>query len=163
MAHCSPDHLNSHHHITYVWPAIFELMISIAEELNIPIRNPLPVNANAAYIKKNLSPSHVSSSELLEFLKSYFSASTVVAPDQFVGHFFDRRATLEELLYLLAEVPEGITELMCHPGIVDEDLRRASDYTHRADELAALTNSQVKDAIHAHSIKLVNFSNITII
>ena len=45
---------------------------------------------------------------------------------------------------ILASLPQGSSELMTHPGLVDDQLRAESKYNvQREDELAVLTNPQV--------------------
>ncbi|WP_420901962.1 hypothetical protein [Paenibacillus dendritiformis] len=45
---------------------------------------------------------------------------------------------------LLRKIPEGITELLCHPGYVDDDVRRLSTWTTaREEELLVFVDPQV--------------------
>ena len=63
----------------------------------------------------------------------------IVTTDAFVG---DAQAepywTTERLLDQLATLPLGVTELMCHPGVFDEDLAYSRYGRQREVELAAL-------------------------
>jgi predicted glycoside hydrolase/deacetylase ChbG (UPF0249 family) len=127
-----PDHLDSHHHITYATPSMVSLMLDIARELSIPVRHYFPDPAN-------MQPG-------------------ILTPDRFLDRFYDERATLGDLLNILVDVPEGFSELMCHPAVVDDALRASSDYSERrGDELAVLTHPSVRELIAAEGIELVSF------
>jgi chitin disaccharide deacetylase len=55
----------------------------------------------------------------------------------------------------------GTTELMCHPAVVDDELRRSSGYAEmRAKELELLTHREVRQAVQAMGIKLIHFGEL---
>lgn len=68
------------------------------------------------------------------------------------------RMTEEYLLYLLDRLPDGLTEIYFHPGILPdvEITRRMPDYRHQ-DELAALTSPAVLQKLRSPGIDLVNY------
>jgi predicted glycoside hydrolase/deacetylase ChbG (UPF0249 family) len=56
---------------------------------------------------------------------------------------------------------DGTSELMCHPGYVDDAFARESVYNfQRERELKILTDPAVKQAIETNSVELINFSEI---
>jgi hypothetical protein len=59
---------------------------------------------------------------------------------------------------LLSSLPEGVTELACHPG--EADLPGADYNAQRADEVEALCHPDVSVAIERQSIKLVSFREV---
>ena len=62
---------------------------------------------------------------------------------------------------ILASLPQGSSELMTHPGLLDDQLRKESKYNlRREDELAVLTNSQVIDYLVKLDIKLITFADL---
>ncbi len=153
QAGVAPDHLDSHHNATYVSPRIVSLMLQLALELGVPVRNSFPTTE---YIEEDpsagLTPQDVSE------ITDLAAASQVRMPDHFFYHFYDEQATLGDLLNLLIDVPEGISELMCHPAVVDEALRASSVYVdRRGDELAVLTHPSVRELIAAEGIELISF------
>ncbi len=162
-----PDHLDSHHHITYLSPPLAALMIQLARDLSVPIRRPVPGGPGgqeqAVRLLKDavgdLSDAYVE--EMIEILNHHAAKSGVPMPDRFVGDFFGERATLGDLLLLLLEVPEGVTELMCHPAEVDDALRATSGYAdRRADELAALTHPSAREVVNSEFIQLITFRDM---
>lgn len=71
--------------------------------------------------------------------------------------FFGARATTDALLRILDDLPEGFTELVCHPGYADAD---TDDYAHREAELAALTDPRVKAKVASAGVELVTFAHL---
>ena len=61
-----------------------------------------------------------------------------------------------------AEIPEGSTELMCHPGRCGEALRAAPTRLKesRERELAALVAPEVREAVQRNGIELVNYAGL---
>jgi len=79
-------------------------------------------------------------------------------PDYFLKSFMKKTATSLALHDLLADLPEGITEIMCHPGFADPELVSSSVYNlQRESELAILTEPEVLSSVEEKNIELVNF------
>ena len=59
---------------------------------------------------------------------------------------------------LLGRLPAGTTELMCHPAVVDDELRGSSSYAEpRAQELAVLTDTEARQTLQALGVSLVSY------
>lgn len=128
-----PTHIDSHHH-SHRLPVVFEALTTIARESKLPIRN----------------AGHGTGDMLRE--------ARLRAPDYFVESFFGEEATLDHLLDIIDSLPDGTTELMCHPAVADEELRRSSSYAEpRTRELEVLTDPTVRTALHRRNVQLVNF------
>jgi predicted glycoside hydrolase/deacetylase ChbG (UPF0249 family) len=70
---------------------------------------------------------------------------------------FDR----EELLARLDGVGEGVTELVCHPGYVDEQLRGITSLQEQREvELGALTDPAVRAKLDHLGIQLIHFGDL---
>ena len=66
-----------------------------------------------------------------------------------------------DLLALLDDLPEGLTELMVHPGRADPSLRLLDSYAaERADELAALLSPPVRGRLGRGDLQLVGFGAV---
>ncbi len=130
-----PTHLDSHHH-SHRLPAVLEALVTLARERRLPVRAASP--EVAAELRR----------------------AGVATTDAFVDSFFGEDATLEHLLALLDGLEAGVTELMCHPARVDDELRSISTYTEeRTRELAALTASEARRRVRELGIKLRHFGN----
>lgn len=160
-----PDHLDSHHHITYLHPSIVELMLRLAGKLAVPIRKPLgdDMNIAAEFVQKlGIVVDPQAAEAMVGALKNTMAAASVRTPDHFISGFYKKQATLGDLLILLADLPEGISELMCHPGEVDNALAASSNYTdYRQAELEALTHPSACELIQSEGIELTNFGSLT--
>ena len=82
-------------------------------------------------------------------------------PDRFIVDFYDGRATREDLLSMIDNLPDGTTEIMCHPGYTDAAFASESVYNSQRDrELEILTDASVKEAIEKNGIQLITFAEL---
>jgi predicted glycoside hydrolase/deacetylase ChbG (UPF0249 family) len=144
-----PTHLDSHHHSSYFSPALFHGMLELAKEYDCAIRFPFTGN-----ISKELE----TTSKHVPILIQEFNPRR---PDRFVVDFYDERATREELLNLVKDLPDGTTEIMCHPGYTSDAFAKESVYNSQRDrELEILTDPSIKEAIQANGIELITFADL---
>jgi predicted glycoside hydrolase/deacetylase ChbG (UPF0249 family) len=61
-------------------------------------------------------------------------------------------------------VPEGVSELMCHPGYLDGDLMRSGTRLlgQREIEIRALTSPTVKKLVADRGIELISYEQLGI-
>jgi predicted glycoside hydrolase/deacetylase ChbG (UPF0249 family) len=120
-----PTHLDSHQHVHEKEPA-HSIIRELAERLRIPCRG--------------------------------YSAV------RYCGKFYGQTATgkacheaisVEALLNLIGTLPEGFTELACHPGIRPDPNTMYVD--EREQEVRVLCDPRVKDAIEREKIALCSF------
>lgn len=131
-----PTHLDSHHH-SHRRPDVFEAVRSLALREGLPVRN-----AGGA---------------MGEALKS----AGLRANDAFEERFFDEGVTVSNLVHIIEHLPEGATELMCHPAHPDAELAASSSYAAvRVLELAALCDPSVKSALARADVRLIAFSDL---
>jgi predicted glycoside hydrolase/deacetylase ChbG (UPF0249 family) len=145
----SLDHLDSHHHVTYLCLPFFQVMLDLAREYGVPVR--YPMGDDPASVAARLSISDDEAERLVAE-----SRGNVPTPDRFLDTFYDETATLESLLATLDALHEGVSELMCHPGYVDEALD--GDYfAPREREVSILTHPAARARIDERGIKLATF------
>jgi len=131
-----PTHLDSHHH-SHRLPLVCDVLVSLAARHGLPVRN--------------------ASAEVGERLRRAGISTT----DAFVEDFFGSGAQLEVLVEILTHLAPGVTELMCHPGRVDETLRGGSTYVdERERELAVLTHPEAIRVIRERNITLIHFGEL---
>jgi predicted glycoside hydrolase/deacetylase ChbG (UPF0249 family) len=152
-------HLDSHRH-AHVLPGIFPVVTRVAIECGIRVlrvpREPLRVNAlDAAGTARKLVLAGA-----LRLSHAHPLPKPLVTTDHFRGvslqggtHFARRlRGALDTL-------EPGSTELMVHPGYVDEALAAQDPYTApRAVELAELTSAGARERLARGDIELVSFA-----
>ena len=151
------DHLDSHHHTSYLSPRLLELMLDLAHRYGCAVRpavtdeqSPLAREMIASFAPQGVA-------HALAAMRS----TPVRHADRLYVSFFDTTATLEGLLAILGSLPDGTSEIMCHPGIVDEALREASGYADaRQRELQCLIDPTVRKAIGRRSIHLCRYADV---
>jgi len=154
-----PDHLDSHHHTSYLTAPVFGAMLELAREYDCPIRMPL---AGEIDLKLLLGDHASDSAEHTQFLLPMLLASTDVRrPNCSEVGFYDQQATLATLHAIIDRLPEGVTEIMCHPSVPDNTLSQITGYNYqRAVELSLLTNPELKKRLSAAGAKLISFGEL---
>jgi predicted glycoside hydrolase/deacetylase ChbG (UPF0249 family) len=123
-----PTHLDSHTHL-HMWPPIFEIVARLALEYEIPsirlaLERPLlrlvietagdPVARHHAVHNLSMAP--------LAWVDARMFAPWKQRPAAFAGRTYTGMMTPERLARVIARLPAGDSELMTHPGYVDEHL-----------------------------------------
>lgn len=128
-----PTHLDSHHH-SHRHPVVCDALITLAREHDLPVRNASPD------------------------VEARLRRQGVATTDFFVETFFGDDARVEVLVEILGGVRPGVTEIMCHPAHVDDELRSTSGYADARDrELEVLTSPEAVKAARDLDLRLANF------
>lgn len=159
-----PTHLDTHKH-THLAPPVLDAVARIAEEFRIRwVRRPfdLPLTAargTAPWLRRVTSGGiGIVSARFQRVLAKHGCRTT----DHFAGFQITGRFRTAELIALIRALPEGSTELMCHPGRLGDELRSARTRLKesRELELAALTAPETRQALAECAIELVNFRTL---
>ena len=141
-----PDHLDSHHHSSYSSQGLFTVMLELAREYNLPIRYP------------SMSDGTFPGNETIKKILVQYSFRS---PQDCITSFYGQAVSEANLVDILSIIPEGVIELMCHPGYADHELMDGSSYnTARELELRILTSPEVKAAVEKNGIILGRFSDL---
>ncbi len=131
-----PTHLDGHHH-AHRHPLVLEAVMAVALREGLPVRNASP--AVAAKLR----------------------AAGIVTTDVFIERFYAAEARLGPLLEIIEGLAPGVTEVMCHPARVDDELRQGSSYVDdREVELAVLTDARAKQALEQKGARLIHFGSL---
>ena len=89
-----------------------------------------------------------------------YRSSGVRTPDRFIRAFqHEGNVGVDSLAAIIESLPDGTSELMCHPGEPDRELSATSGYaTLRPQELATLTDPRVRALIAREAIVLTTFA-----
>ncbi len=150
-----PSHLDSHHFVTYRFPQCLEVMFDLASEYELPIRWFSPQQSDDIATRFHLSKEDAP--KFLEAGARRLDSARLWHPDHLVFHFIADRVSVAELGAIIESMPEGVTELMCHPGFHDpelDDIYRAE----RAVELEVLVEHQIRATLDRHGVELTSFS-----
>lgn len=158
-----PTHLDTHKH-THLAPPVLEAVARVARDFGILwVRRPFDFPMHGLGSAPQLTRL---ASGALGLLRGRFhrvlTAHGCRTVDHFAGFQMTGRLGSGELAALAAALPEGSTELMCHPGHCGEALRHAPTRLKesRERELQALIAPDTRQALERHAIELVNFSQL---
>ena len=125
----APTHIDSHQHVHLREPAR-SVAIEIADDLRVPLRS---CNSEARYVGGFYGQ----------------TAEGLSLPDVI---------SIKGLIKILRELPNGISELGCHPGFADGlDTMYKSE---RTEEIKVLCDARIKEAIGAMGIELCSFADL---
>jgi predicted glycoside hydrolase/deacetylase ChbG (UPF0249 family) len=165
QAGIQPSHLDTHKH-THLAPPVLDAVARLGNEFSIPwVRRPMdfpqsaPRGSSTALKRLLNSGLGVFRKRFHRVLERHHCRTT----DHFAGFRITGRLRTKELVMLIRAIPEGSTELMCHPGRLGEELRRARTRLKksREEELAALIAPEVREALKDSGIELVNFRQLS--
>jgi len=72
-----------------------------------------------------------------------------------------KKSSLETWLGIIETLPEGTSEIYCHPGYPDELLARYATYVEeRKIEVEVLTSPELFEAIERNGIRLISFKDL---
>ena len=157
-----PTHLDTHKH-THLAPPVLEAVACVARDFGIPwVRRPFDLPMHGLGAPRLTRLVNGAAGLLRGRVQRVLEAHGCRTVDHFTGFQMTGRLGCEELVALAAVLPEGSTELMCHPGHCGAALRNAHTRLKesRERELAALIAPEVRQAIERHSIELVNFAGL---
>jgi chitin disaccharide deacetylase len=158
----SPSHLDTHKH-THLAPIVLRAVVRISREFDIPwIRKPadFTMPAQSSPLLKKVVNAGV------QFAANRFDGVLQRAGRKFTDHFTGFEVTgrlrTPELLAILRHLPDGLTELMCHPGFLGEELRAAPTRLKesRVKELEALTSPEARAMLAEAGIQLTTYRDL---
>jgi len=159
-----PTHLDTHKH-THLLPPVLDAVARLSDKYSIRwVRRPFdfPMGALAPVVPQTKRLT----SRALGLMRSRFhrvlERHGCRTTDHFGGFQLTGHFRTAQLISLIAALPEGSTEFMCHPGRCTDALRGARTRLKesRERELEALLAPEVRDALRTHGIKLVNYREL---
>jgi len=164
-----PTHLDGHRHVQML-PGLFEIALRLAKRHGIAA---VRISHEESSLRAALSSGAKQKSTVvmkqgvqargLKLLardaREQAERAGIAAADYFCGIAQTGELTREGVLRLLEILPEGTTELMCHPGYLDEDLAKSATrlQASRQAEVEILTNTQIRNLVASQGIRLVDY------
>ncbi|MGE5644884.1 MAG: ChbG/HpnK family deacetylase [Acidobacteriota bacterium] len=146
-----PTHLDTHKH-THLLPPVLDAVARLSEEFSIPwVRRPFDFGSTSV------------TGRALRLMGGHFrrvlARHNCRTTDHFAGFQMTGKFRAPELAALIRRLPEGTTEFMCHPGHCTAELKAAPTRLKesRETELAALTSSEVKQALADAGVELIAY------
>ncbi len=160
-----PTHLDTHKHV-HGLAGVLEALIHVATEFGIDrVRLPYETRLRGGRAAAGGSATTDAKVALLRLLtrrhRSLLRARQMRTTDQFVGIAWMDRLNLEAFRFLFDSIPDGITELMCHPGYDDPDSRAYSRRPpDREGELRALLDPETRAAAEAADVEFISYNEV---
>ena len=165
----APTHLDGHKHV-HMLPGLFEIALRLAKRHSI---GAVRVSHEASNLRAALSAGERRASVVLKQgvqarglkllardARTQADRAGVSTADHFCGIAQTGELTKEGLARLLQSLPEGTTELMCHPGYADEALRKTATRLQgsREKEVEILTDTKIRNLVASQGIRLIDYA-----
>jgi predicted glycoside hydrolase/deacetylase ChbG (UPF0249 family) len=166
----TPTHLDGHKHVQML-PGLFEIALRLAKRHDI---GAIRVSHEESSMRSALSAGeqqhagHVLMQGVqargLKLLahdaREQAERAGISTTDYFCGIAQTGELTREGLACLLRGLPEGTTELMCHPGFMDEELRKSDTRLQdsRRIEVDILTDKGIRNLVAEQGIRLIDYA-----
>jgi hopanoid biosynthesis associated protein HpnK len=164
-----PTHLDGHKHV-HMLPGLFELALRLAKRYSIgairvaheasSLRAALSAGEElhtAAVLKQGVQARGLKL--LARDAREQAERAGISTADYFCGIAQTGEMTKQGVAQLLRSLPDGTTELMCHPGYADQALRNTSTRLQdsRQTELQILTDVEIRNLVASQGIRLIDY------
>jgi predicted glycoside hydrolase/deacetylase ChbG (UPF0249 family) len=167
-----PTHLDGHKHV-HMLPGLFEIALKLAKRHRI---SAIRISHEASTLRSALSSGEVQKLSVIlrqgaqarglkllaPHAREKAAQAGISATDYFCGIAQTGELTLEGAARLLKSLPEGATELMCHPGYADLELQKTPTrlQASRQAEMEILTNTGLRNLVAQQGIRLINYRQL---
>jgi len=164
-----PTHLDGHKHI-HMLPGLFEITVRLAKRHGI---GAVRVSHEASTLRSALSSGETHNSatvmkqgvqaRVLKLLardaRALAERAGISTADYFCGIAQTGELTIDGMKHMLLSLPEGTTEVMCHPGYMDEELEKSATRLQdsRPAEVEILTHAEVRNLVASQGIRLIDY------
>ncbi len=165
-----PTHLDGHKHV-HMLPGLFEIALRLAKRHGI---GAVRIAHEASTLRVALSSGENQNlpivmkqgvqARVLKLLardaRALAEAAGIAASDYFCGIAQTGELNIEGMKRLLHSLPEGATEMMCHPGFMDAELEKSATRLQdsRALEVEILTHPQIRNLVASQGIRLIDYA-----
>ncbi len=167
-----PTHLDGHRHVQML-PGLFEIALRLAKRHGIAA---IRISHEESSLRAALSAGAKQKGTVvmrqgvqargLKLLgrdaHEKAERAGIATADYFCGIAQTGELTREGVLRLLEILPEGTTELMCHPGYVDAELAKSATrlQASRQTELKILTDTDIRNLVASQGIRLIDYGYV---
>jgi len=156
-------HLNSHQHL-HMFPPVFQIVRRLTRRMdNVWIRNPAGPWRKAPGVRMERWVQQLGLNLTCLATRGLHDPPLQQMPDGMYGFEVGGCLTGSVLEQIFRKIPDGLYELICHPGEDDADTRtRYSHWGYRwAEELEALTAPETRVVLQEQGIVLTSFVRST--
>ncbi|HUE44602.1 MAG TPA: ChbG/HpnK family deacetylase, partial [Candidatus Sulfotelmatobacter sp.] len=168
-----PTHVDGHKHV-HMLPGLFEIALRLAKRYAIAA---IRVAHEASSLRAALSTGeqlHTAAvlrqgvqarglKLLARDAREQAERVGISTADYFCGIAQTGEMTKDGVAQLLRNLPEGTTELMCHPGYADEALQQTHTrlQASRQTELEILTDVEIRNLVASQGIRLIDYGLVS--
>jgi chitin disaccharide deacetylase len=165
----APTHLDGHKHV-HMLPGLFEIALKLAKHHEI---GAIRVSLEASTLRAALSSGSQKNSGMvmkqgvqargLKLLardaRELAERAGISTADYFCGIAQTGELTREGVMHFVKNLPDGTTELMCHPGYADAALQKTATRLQdsRQTELEILTDTGIRNLVASLGIRLIDY------
>jgi hopanoid biosynthesis associated protein HpnK len=153
-----PDHIDGHQHV-HMMKRVFDVALKLAAEYAIPAMR-YPVGPDIGRVRGAKRIEKKIFEGIARKNRRALEEAGIKFPDCFFGFAETGNLDAEKLLTILEALPDGTSELMCHPGLPSETLAEDNWGAGWGTELDAVTDEEAKEILEKQSIKEIKFSEI---
>ena len=152
-----PTHLDSHKHL-HVFGCFTDAVASIAGEMRTPrARCPLPLLSPRAWKSRLLFRAGRRTARI-------FTKHGLRFPDALVGEGGISSLQVSTLCRMLEQLPDGVTELMCHPGYHSTDehdvVSNVAVTATRQSDLDMLMDAELRSFISEQGVECIHYGGL---
>ncbi|GAC1617094.1 MAG: chitin disaccharide deacetylase [Candidatus Acidiferrum sp.] len=167
-----PTHLDGHKHV-HMLPGLFEIALNLAKRHQI---SAIRISHEASKLRAAMASGKAEQRSVILRQGVQAAGLKLLAPkarekatqagisttDFFCGIVQTGEMTLEGTMRLVKALPEGVTEMMCHPGYCDGDLQKSATRLQdsRKRELEILTNTDLRNCVAQQGIRLISYKEL---
>lgn len=156
-------HLDSHQHM-HIVPGIIEITMDIAKEFGIKA---VRIPAEPYFFQGGYPSSLVrfiargGLTFLSQLAAGKIRKNKLAMPEHFFGMLAGGNMREEYLLNIVESLPDGVSEIMMHPGSNNQIVNTIYNWNlHGQEELAAVTSNNLRNLLAAKKIKLISFRDL---
>lgn len=158
----APTHVDGHHHI-HTHPIVAAALIPVLERygvrfIRIPLEEPLPPFGYIISDEQLEKTRRIN--EAAKISRDMYGAYGIATSDHFRGLTLSGNASLKNLRHIIGRLPEGVTELMVHPGSACTYGTPFDLDPQRQTELRMLTDVSIVEELKERNIKLASYGDM---
>jgi chitin disaccharide deacetylase len=151
-----PTHLDGHKHV-HMLPGLYDVALRLAKKYAI---RAIRISHEESTLRSALSAGKKQKTGVvLKHARDMAERAGISTADYFCGIAQTGELTREGVEHFLEVLPEGTTELMCHPGYSDDELSQTATrlQASRQTELDILTDAGIRKIVATRGIRLINY------
>ncbi len=159
--HGQPTHVDGHHHI-HVHPKVAPILVTLFDRYGISFtRIPSePVPPFGFMIEEDHMKKIIAINTQADAARALFAAHGVKSTDHFRGMTMVGNASNRNLRHILSRLPEGVTELMVHPGSQNPHGEPFETDPQRVTEFNMVMNPELTTEFEERKIELCSFADL---